>query len=107
MKHRNLIVAFILIFCIMAGFILYFSTQENYIASIYLNGELIETINLNNVKKSYEINLPHNTILVENGDISVIHSDCPDKLCVKQGKISDNIFPIVCLPNKLVIEIKE
>lgn len=31
-------------------------------------------------------------------------ANCPDKLCVKQGKISD-IGSIVCLPNKVIIEI--
>ena len=32
--------------------------------------------------------------------------DCPDKLDVKQGYISKVGEVIVCLPNKLVIEIK-
>ena len=30
---------------------------------------------------------------------------CPDQVCVHQGFIADGTVPIVCLPNKLIIEI--
>ena len=33
-------------------------------------------------------------------------ADCPDKLCIKQGKIDSNGQKIVCLPNKTVVEIR-
>ncbi len=107
MKHRSFIIAFILIFCISIVCILSSLTHRKNVAEIYLDGNLIETIDLVKVENPYEISLPHNTILVEHGDISVIFSDCPDKLCVNQGKISNSTLPIVCLPNKLIIQIKE
>ena len=47
-----------------------------------------------------------NTIEVEHGRIRVREAGCPDQVCVNQGWISDGTVPIVCLPNKLVIEIK-
>ena len=46
-----------------------------------------------------------NTIEVEPGRIRVREAGCPDQVCVNQGYISDGTVPIVCLPNKLVIEI--
>ncbi len=46
-----------------------------------------------------------NTIQISDAKVKVIDADCPDKLCVKQGKISFNGETIVCLPNKLVVEI--
>ena len=46
-----------------------------------------------------------NTILVEPGRIRVSEADCPDQICVHQGFISDGTTPIVCLPNKLIIQI--
>ena len=36
----------------------------------------------------------------------MIDADCPDQLCVKQKKISLKNETIVCLPNKVVIEIE-
>ena len=32
-------------------------------------------------------------------------ADCPDRLCVKQGRIKKVGESIVCLPHKVVIEI--
>ncbi len=46
-----------------------------------------------------------NVIQIENHEICVIEADCPDKICVKTGKLKST--PIVCLPNRLVIEFAE
>ena len=39
----------------------------------------------------------------KNGQVWIDQADCPDKLCVKQGKISKNGQSIICLPHKLTI----
>ena len=44
-----------------------------------------------------------NDIKIENGEISIIGADCPDKTCVKTGVLRSESVPIVCLPHKLVI----
>lgn len=36
----------------------------------------------------------------------MIEADCPDKLCVHQGYISRVGEVLVCIPNKVVVEIK-
>ncbi len=45
------------------------------------------------------------SISVRDGQISMIDSDCPDKLCVKMGWISNNDTSVICLPNRVVIRI--
>lgn len=47
----------------------------------------------------------YNVIRVQDGQVSVTEADCPDQVCVRQGEISDDAVPIVCLPHKLVIEV--
>ena len=79
--------------------------QNTLIAEISVESKLLYTIDLSKVTKSYTINLPHNTVLVEHGQISMESADCPDQLCVKQGVIKSSAYPIVCLPNKVVIKI--
>ena len=71
---------------------------------------MVKTIDLEKVEKPYTFELKtgeghYNTIAVDKGSISIIEADCPDQLCVHQGKISDGLKPIVCLPHKLVIRI--
>ena len=47
-----------------------------------------------------------NEVEVRPGSIGILSADCPDKLCVRQGFISDTRLPITCLPNRLVIRLR-
>lgn len=49
-----------------------------------------------------EYNGKKNIIRIENHEIFISDAECPDHTCIKMGKLSNS--PIVCLPNKLVIE---
>ncbi len=84
---------------------------SNAVANVYQYGELIQSIDLNKVEDSFtfqivDVNGGYNTVLVEHGCISITDSSCADQICVHQGKISDSVIPIVCLPNQLVIKIE-
>ena len=46
-----------------------------------------------------------NIVKIKNGKAFVSYADCPDKLCMKQGEISDADKTIVCLPNRLTVRI--
>ena len=35
----------------------------------------------------------------------MIRADCPDQLCVKQKAVSKNKESIICLPNKIIVEV--
>ncbi len=48
-----------------------------------------------------------NDITIENSGIFVSDADCPDKTCVKSGKLRNENFPIICLPHRLVIRFSE
>lgn len=57
-----------------------------------------ETINISN--EGFEL-----TIKIENGSVFVSHADCPDKVCVRTGKISEVGEAIVCLPAKITVRV--
>lgn len=46
-----------------------------------------------------------NSIEIKNGEVKMIHANCPDKLCVKTNPISKNGEMIVCLPHRLYVKI--
>lgn len=79
------------------------------VAEIWSGGEMVRRVDLAAVALPYEFEVEYdgksNTVRVEKGQISVVHADCPDKICVNQGAISNSALPIVCLPNELVIQI--
>ncbi|MGN1133827.1 MAG: NusG domain II-containing protein [Oscillospiraceae bacterium] len=48
----------------------------------------------------------YNVVQIRNGKVTMLEADCPDKYCVKQSSVSKTGESIVCLPHRLVIEIK-
>ena len=46
-----------------------------------------------------------NTLVIEDGKAWVKDTSCPDHLCEKMGKISSVGQSIICLPNRVVVEI--
>lgn len=84
------------------------AADSGYIAEIYQDGRLIRSIYLKDIQQSqtFIIENPQggvNEIEIRPNGIGIISANCPDKLCVRQGLITDGRLPITCLPNKLVI----
>lgn len=111
MKHRHFVTLFGLIFLICVVFMLVPEKISGAtVAQIYASGELVCEIDLDSISAPYEIpvinNGGKNIILAENDGISIKSADCPDKLCVRQGKLTGTSAPIVCLPNEVYIVLK-
>ena len=93
-----------------AGFGIYTkNTTKSATAVIYVDGEIYQSIELDKVEKSYELDLPCSPkakLLVERGCISFIKADCSDKLCVSTGKLRHRGDTAACLPAKAVVTIE-
>ncbi|MBP0956170.1 MAG: NusG domain II-containing protein [Oscillospiraceae bacterium] len=77
--------------------------------NIRSGGELICTIDLSEAEDcEFDIKWGGgvNTIEIKDHMIHVKEADCPDGICIKTGWIGgeNGTAPIVCLPNRLVIE---
>ena len=112
-KNRFWLLLFFLLLLIFSCIAYYFGQveQEHCVAHIYQDGALIDTVDLAQVKKEQQIlvkakNGGSNTVCIAPGKICVQDATCPDHVCVQQGWIHDGVYPIVCLPNKLVIRIE-
>jgi hypothetical protein len=46
-----------------------------------------------------------NVVALEGGAAYMHSANCPDKLCVRQGRISSGSQSIVCLPNRVVVKL--
>lgn len=73
---------------------------------ITINGTLYQTLSLS---EDTTIRLPadngSNVLTIQNGCADITEADCPDKLCVKQKKISHAGETLVCLPHKIVVTV--
>ncbi|MBR1497615.1 MAG: NusG domain II-containing protein [Oscillospiraceae bacterium] len=84
--------------------------RDSRIVEILQDGKLLRSIDLAAVTEEYsfEVEWPgggSNTIRVQPGRVCVSDADCPDRVCVSQGWLSDQPTPIVCLPHRLVIRV--
>ena len=111
-KLDVVIIVILLLASFIPNIIFHQKNNKNY-ASIYaeikINGDIYETIDLSgNSQYSFEIitNNNKNTINVNKNIISISDANCKDHLCVKQGEAFSVGDSIVCLPHKLIIEIK-
>ena len=77
------------------------------IAEIKLNGKVIRQIDLSK-DDTFVIASESGTniVKVEDGKITIIEADCPDKVCVKTGAISNAGEVIACVPHKILILIR-
>ena len=48
----------------------------------------------------------YNVLVIKDGKADVTEASCPDGICVKHRAVSKQNQSITCLPNKLVVEIK-
>ncbi len=47
-----------------------------------------------------------NILVIKDTKAEITEASCPDKLCVKQGTAEYDGQSIICLPNKVVVEIR-
>lgn len=53
----------------------------------------------------YGSHLGTNKLVIKDSEAYIEEASCPDKQCVKQGKISKAGEMLVCLPNRVVVKI--
>jgi hypothetical protein len=90
-----------------AGIFVYTNTRsKGQIANVYKDGKLVYSVDLGSAKEPHTEDIGGNTVLIKNGSVMMKKAECPDKLCVKQGEIHNKGEAIICLPNKVIIEIE-
>ncbi len=102
-KYWVILFAIILAVCV-ACCMLFFRNDNQMMAEISSDGEVIDTVDLRRDQEFLleSANGGTNLVVVENGTIRVKEASCPDQVCVSRGACSGGT-PVVCLPNRLVI----
>lgn len=91
-KKTDLIVIFLIVIISMVSWIIYNSvfSKKTAKAEIYYNNSLVKTVDLNTgTDKRFSIPENKNVVfhLYKDGFIQFEESHCPDKICIKTGKI--------------------
>lgn len=116
MKRRNDIILLVTVLLLSCAGILFVNYRKNSVKTdiakakvlMSVDGKVEQEIDLSK-DGDYAIvndNGDFNTINITQGVVRMKEANCPDKLCIHQGKISKNGETIVCLPHGLIVEIK-
>ena len=107
MNKNDIKLVLIVFITIIALFIFTYKPKiQASIANVYYKSELIKTIDLT-TNKTYEVNGDNGIVRIEvnNKRIRVIQETSNYNLCSKQGYIENEGESIICLPNKIIIEL--
>ncbi len=112
MKRGDIsIIAVLLIGVIILVSFLWFGEEDVYagttFAKITVDGELYKTAELTTELQEIEIRTDrgYNLIRIIDNAVQIIDADCPDQLCVHMGAVRKVGEKVVCLPNRVLVEV--
>lgn len=83
---------------------LYFRRTPSATVTVLSDGRTVAVLDLS---QDTELVVPFeggsNTVTVKDGKVSVTDATCPDRYCMQRGA-ADCGLPIICLPNRLVLQ---
>lgn len=105
MGKRDFILIGIIAAVIAAVCLTVFLTKEDgaYVI-VRVDGQQVATYSLAE-NGEYSLNGGTNILCIREGKAFLTEADCPDHLCVKQGKIDQTGETITCLPNRLTVTV--
>lgn len=102
-----LLLAGVLLFSLFFWVAVRLLSKEGSDLLVSVDGETRMTLPLDrDTEQVIETELGRNVIRIRNGSVTCEEADCPDKLCVKHHAIHREGETIICLPHKLVLEVK-
>ena len=106
-RNDCILIAVLIFGAFTAAFIYYISGNSGDLVNVYvdgrLTGEYLLSEDNNIIIQGYNGGV--NTLVIKDGAAYMKEADCPDKLCIHQGRISREGMELVCMPNRVVVRI--
>ncbi len=99
-----ILIASVLLVILSVFLIITFTREDGAVARVSVDGVVVGEYSLSS-DGEYSINGGTNILVIENGRAYMKYAECPDGLCKNQGRVSRSGERIVCLPNRVMVEI--
>ena len=99
-----ILVASLLVISLSVFLIISLTGKDGATAVVSVDGKKVAEYSLS-VDGEFSLNGGTNTLVIKDGQAYVSYASCPDGLCKNQGRISRVGERIVCLPNRVMVEI--
>ena len=90
---------------VLLACVYFFTSKSGEYVQAKIDGKVKAEYSLKNNGTYPIIGSGKNVLVIDDGKAYIKEADCPDKLCVKQGKIKRVGQSLICLPNKVVVEV--
>ena len=100
-----ILIASLLVLSLSVFLITSLSREEGAVAVVSVDGTVVAEYPLSR-DGEYSLNGGTNILAIKDGAAFMKDADCPDKLCIHQKKKSKTGERIVCLPNRVMVEIE-
>lgn len=87
-------------------FFFFYKDSGGAIAEVYIEDRVVARYSLSE-DGEYPIGDGSNILKIEDGKAFMLYADCPDGWCKRQGRVSLSGERITCLPNRVIVIIKE
>ena len=105
LRYDLILIGALLVISIGVLLVTTLTRREGGYVEIEQSGQVIATYSLS-INAEYELNGGTNILVIENGEAYLKDANCPDKTCVKTGKIRYVNQSIICLPNEISITVR-
>ncbi len=100
-----IVIAALLLLAGILYLVLNIGRQEGGVAVVRVDGVETERHSLK-VDGTFPLNGGSNILVISDGQAWLSEANCPDLLCVRQGKIHYTGQVITCLPNRLTVTVE-
>ena len=106
--ERKLITKNDIIMLAVFAFVFKNISDDNLIAEVYFEGEIIDTVNLAEKEEKVITTGVHNKTVIraDKGRIYFLSSCCEDEICVESGMLEKNGDFASCLPEKVIVKVR-
>lgn len=110
-KRDKILIMVLALIALVSFAIIHFAGNVNRVtaAEISADGKLVHRIELHNLTQLKEFTvqgpLGPTVIQVRQGEARILHSPCPDKICVRMGWIKMPGQSAICIPNRILLHI--
>lgn len=108
MKKRDfLLISCIVIVMFLLILIIKMTSERGVEVVIYQNKKEYQRLSIYQDRKiKIKVGTGYNIVNIQDGEVWISDASCPDQICVQHRKISNSGEVIVCLPNKIVVEVQ-
>ena len=106
-KNDIILIGSILVVAVALFLVFYLNRKPGDMVIVSVDGVVTAELPLDkDTEYLIETESGENLLVIKDGKASITEASCPDQVCVHQREIQNDTELIICLPNRVIVEIQ-